>query len=398
MTRSLPPVTQLPMARSPQDPFAPPPELAALRDEAPLRPMIYPDGHEGWLATGHAEVRAVLADERLSNRTELVHHYNPMYAGIELPPASPGDMDHVDGAAHARLRKPVAGWFSVRRVRELTDRVEELAAEYLDAMVARRPPVDLVQAFAFPVPATIICEMLGVPYADRAEFKDNAAKTTGSAPPEAVAEAWQALLDYIGRLVAAKRADPGDDILSALTETDISDAEISGIGAFLLGAGLDTTANMLSLGTFALLRNPDQLAAWRADPNLTDSAVEELLRYLTPPHTGVRSALADVEIAGQVIKAGQTVTVSTAAANRDPRRFPDPDTLDLARRATGHLAFSHGIHQCLGQQLARIELRVAFPALLRQFPTLRLAVPAAEVRLRTGADDVYGVHELPVEW
>lgn len=171
-----------------------------------------------------------------------------------------------------------------------------------------------------------------------------------------------------------------------------------GSSLVLFAAGLDTTANMLSLGTFALLRNLDQLAALRADPGLTDGAVEELLRYLTVAKTFMRTALEDVELGGRTIEAGTTVVLSYHTANRDPERFADPDVLDLRRKYDGHLAFSHGIHQCLGQQLARVEMRVAFRALIDRFPTLRLAVPAEEVALRPETADIFGVKSLPVTW
>jgi cytochrome P450 len=220
---------------------------------------------------------------------------------------------------------------------------------------------------------------------------------TGMSEPEAMAAAWTALHEYLLGLVRAKRAHPGEDILSALCESDLTDDELAGTGAFLLGAGLDTTANMLGLGTFALLRHPDQLAALRSDPTIVDGAVEELLRYLTITHTGLRAALEDAEVEGQLIRAGESVTLSMQAANRDPAQYPDPDTLDLRRRATGHLTLGHGIHQCLGQQLARVEMRVAFPALLTRFPTLRLGCDPADVPLRNHSN-IYGVQHLPVAW
>ncbi|WP_219518187.1 cytochrome P450, partial [Nonomuraea ceibae] len=174
--------------------------------------------------------------------------------------------------------------------------------------------------------------------------------------------------------------------------------ELKGMALILLSAGFDTTANMIALGAFALLENPEQLAALRADPTLVEGAVEELLRYLSVAKTFMRVALEDVELGGHTIKAGSTVIVSINTANRDPERFPDPHKLDLRRQDGGHLAFSHGIHQCLGQQLARVELRVALPALLQRFPTLRLAVPAGEIPLRPEAADIYGVKSLPVTW
>ncbi|CAM5596373.1 Cytochrome P450 OS=Streptomyces rimosus subsp. rimosus (strain ATCC / DSM 40260 / JCM 4667 /NRRL 2234) OX=1265868 GN=SRIM_024830 PE=3 SV=1 [Streptomyces rimosus subsp. rimosus] len=201
----------------------------------------------------------------------------------------------------------------------------------------------------------------------------------------------------MGELVAAKRAEPTDDLLSDLTTSDLTEEELIGVGGVLLAAGLDTTANMLGLGTFALLSNPDQLDALRADPGLAGQTVEELLRYLSVADPIPRAALEDVEIEGRLVRAGETVTVSVQAANRDPLKFPDPDRFDIHRKATGHVSFGHGPHQCLGQQLARVEMTVAFPALFARFPTLRLAVPPQEVPLRDRAN-IYGVISLPVTW
>jgi cytochrome P450 len=387
-------ITTLPTLRHPDRPFDPPTELAGIRERHPLVRMTYPDGHDGWLATGYQAVRTILGDRRFSSRYELVHL--PLEgAPPELPPAPLGDLTGIDPPEHTRLRRLLVGYFTVRRMRALTERVEEITAAQLDAMERQGPPVDLVTAFAAPVPALVICELLGVPYADRDTFQRHVYTLTAMSGPEAMAAAWTALHEYLLGLVRAKRADPGDDILSALTESDLTDDELAGTGAFLLGAGLDTTANMLGLGTFALLRHPDQLTALRTDPGIIDSAVEELLRFLTITHTGIRAALEDVEVEGQLIRAGETVTLSMQAANRDPAQYPDPDTLDLRRRATGHLTLGHGIHQCLGQQLARVEMRVAFPALLTRFPTLRLDCDPADVPLRTESN-IYGVHHLPV--
>ncbi|ROS39218.1 cytochrome P450 [Amycolatopsis thermoflava] len=390
-------LASLPTARPAGCPFDPPAELGEIRAHRPLVRMSYPDGHRGWLVTGHAQARAVLGDSRFTSRYELMHYPLPGLDG-DIPPAPVGDLTGIDAPEHTRYRKLLAGKFTVRRMRQLTERVEEVAAEHLDAMAKHGPSADLVQAYARPVPAVLICELLGVPYSDREFFHTQvtALMTPQSTPDEQFA-AYGALQDYLRDLVRAKRAEPTDDVLGDLTTSDLTDEELSGIGTFLLGAGLDTTANMIALGAFALLRHPDQLAALRDDPALADSAVEELLRYLTIAHTGVRAALEDVELDGQVIRAGESVTIAANAANRDPERFPDPDTLDLRRHAAGHLAFGHGIHQCLGQQLARVEMRVAIPALFARFPTLRLAVPADEVPLRHDMS-IYGVHRLPVTW
>lgn len=388
----------LPLARPTGCPFDPPEELARLREQQPLRRMRYPDGHLGWLATGHSVVRAISADPRFSSRYELIHLPVPGTGITELPPAPVGDLTGIDPPEHTRYRRLLTGKFTVRRMRELTSRVEEITAEHLDAMERQGPPVDLVEVFAHPVPALMICELLGIPFADRETFRRHIAATTSvDSTVEEQYAAMAALQDYVRELVPAKRAAPTDDLLGDLTTTELTDDELAGIVSFLLGAGLDTITSMLGLGTFALLSHPEQAAALRADPGLADQTVEELLRYLTIAHTGIRAALEDVEVDGQLIRAGESVTLSMQAANRDPDRFADPDRLDLHRKATGHLAFGHGIHQCLGQQLARVELRVAFPALFTRFPTLRLAIPAEEVPLRDSMN-IYGLHRLPVAW
>ncbi|MFF5804371.1 cytochrome P450 [Streptomyces sp. NPDC012746] len=398
-TDSTEPVT-LPTRRAVGCPFDPPAGLAELRDERPLTRMAYPDGHVGWLATGYDTVRSIMGDSRFSSRYELMHYPFPGGPEGPLPPAPAGDMTGMDAPEHTRFRRLLMGKFTVRRMRRLTERVEEITAEHLDAMERRGPGTDLVEAFARPVPALMICELLGVPYADRERFQSYAHTAMSLAvTPEERYGAMVGLQDYMATLVAAKRADPSDDLLGDLArDSDLTDEELTGVGGFLLAAGLDTTTNMIAHGTFALLVNPAQAEALRTDPELAPQAVEELMRYLTIAHTSVKSALEDVELDGRLIEAGDTVTLSLEAANRDPERFPDhPDALDLHRKATGHLGLGHGIHQCLGQQLARVEMTVALPALLRRFPTLRLAVPAEEVPLRTDMN-IYGVHRLPVTW
>ncbi|WP_067170672.1 cytochrome P450 [Microtetraspora niveoalba] len=400
MGESLHTVTTLPTARQPGCPFDPPAELVDARRHGPISRYPFPDGHQGWLITGYDLVRSVLADSRFSSRKELMRHHPLIdYGDIEVPPAPPGEFLLMDEPQHSRYRKPLVGRFTVRRMRQLTERVEQITADHLDAMEKAGPPVDLVTAFAKPIPVIVICELLGVPYEDRGSFQDQIDSFLGGeGSEEEQIAAYTATQHYLAELVAAKRANPTDDVLSDLTDSDLTDEELRGISLILLAAGFDTTANMLALGTFALLRNPAQLAALRADPALTDRAVEELLRYLSVAKTFMRTALEDVELGGQTVEAGTTVIVSYNTANRDPERFADPHVLDLQRQDGGHLAFGHGIHQCLGQQLARVEMRVAFPALLNRFPTLRLAVPAEEVGLRPETADIYGVKSLPVAW
>jgi cytochrome P450 len=399
MGESIHTVTTLPTARQPGCPFDPPAELIDARRHGPISRYNFPGGGPGWLITGYDLVRSVLADSRFSSRKELMRHPFIDMTGMEIPPAPPGEFLLMDEPRHGRYRKPLVGKFTVRRMRQLTERVEQITADHLDAMEKAGPPADLVTAFAKPIPAIMICELLGVPYQDRGSFQEQIESfLSGEASDEEQLAGYLATQRYLAELVAAKRADPTDDVLSDLTDSDLTDEELTGISLLLLAAGFDTTANTLALGTFALLRNPAQLAALRADPTLADRAVEELLRYLSVAKTFMRTALEDVELGGQTIEAGSTVILSYSTANRDPERFADPHALDLRRRDGGHLAFGHGVHQCLGQELARVELRVAFPALVNRFPTLRLAVPAEEVGLRPETADIYGVRSLPVTW
>ncbi|MEV0049826.1 cytochrome P450 [Saccharopolyspora shandongensis] len=395
------PAVELPIERTPGCPFDPPAELTRIGAEAPLTPLAFPDGHEGWLATGHATVRRVLADPRFSARSELMHSPTLEYEGV-APPADPGVFLGMDAPEHIRYRKLLTGKFTVRRMTQLTERIEEVTAEHLDIMERHGGPIDLVTAFAQPIPATVICELLGVPYEDRERFQHDAATIFGAdtTTPEGQYEglkAYEALMAYVRGLVAAKRTEPTDDILSDLAGGDLTDDELTGIGGLLLAAGLDTTTNMIALGTFALLQHPDQWAALRTEPDLVNPAVEELMRYLTVVSVLARVALEDVELDGHLVKAGSTVVLAMAAANRDPAKFADPHTLDLRRGPVGHVGFGHGPHQCLGQQLARMEMRVAFPALAARFPGLRLAIPADDTPLREKAS-IYGVTELPVTW
>ncbi|MDA2807825.1 cytochrome P450 [Nocardiopsis suaedae] len=395
-TAPLPELPGMPTARPAGHPFDPPEELAGVR---PLARIPLADRTPGWLVTGFAAARAVTSDPRFSTRSELQRLVLPRFGMPDrMPPAPPGMFLQADPPEHTRYRRLLTGRFTVRRMRLLTERVERTVADHLDAMERAGGPADLVTAYAQPVPALVICEILGVPAEDHARF-NGAARTFND--PAATAEetdrAWQELYAYLRDLVAAKRSAPTDDILSELTDSDLTEEELVNVATLLLAAGLDTTANMIALGTFALLLHPDQLAVMRDEPAAVDKGVEELMRYLSIPHTGQRAALEDVELEGHTIKEGDTVAVSLAAANRDPERFPDPDRLDLRRDAPGHLSFGHGVHQCLGQQLARVEMRAAFPALLRRLPDLRLAVPPEEVPLRSEAD-IYGVEALPVTW
>jgi cytochrome P450 len=374
-------------------PFDPPPSIQEWARTRPISPLRYPDGSSGWLVTGYAAARQVLSDPRFSSRLDVA--LSPI-RGLQQG-GLPGAFLFMDPPDHTRYRKLLTGQFTVRRMRLLEPMIAARIDEVLSSLTS---PADLVRGFALPVASGVICDLLGVPYSGHEAFEQ---QTHDMVDPERSEDernaAGGAMYVMLAELVRAKRAQPADDLLSGLvTESDLSDEEVTGIALMLLFAGHETTANMLALGTFALLEHPSQLAALRSSPELVDGAVEELLRYLSIVQYEVnRGALEDVEVAGQLIHAGESLLVSLPMANRDPSRFPSPDELDVTRAPGGHLAFGHGVHQCLGQQLARIELRLGFTALLARFPRLRLAIPAAEVPLNAGRG-IYGVAELPVTW
>ncbi|GGV66716.1 cytochrome P450 [Streptomyces longisporoflavus] len=403
MSRTVPVPHGLPVERD-AGPFDPPRRITELRESRPVSPLIFPDGHEGWLVTGYDEVRRLMADTRFSSRQDI----GPLHMPYEMPgmppvtepsPQEPGLFIGMDPPDHTRLRRMLTGAFTVKRMKMLEEHINDIAERQLDEMARLTPPVDLMKEFALPVPSLVICELLGVPYADRKTFQANSTKFLEKdiSLDEKIA-AFTGLTTYLSELVTSKRAAPEEDILSDLARNDdLSIEELTGIGFLLLIAGHETTANMLGLGTFALLEHPGRLAELRADPELLPEAVEELLRHLSVVDILYRYATEDIELGGETIGKGSTVLVSLLAANRDPRRFDDPDTLDVHRAARGQLAFGHGVHQCLGQQLARIEMRAGFAGLLRRFPTLELAIPAREVKLKTNMN-IYGVHALPVTW
>lgn len=386
-------------------PFDPPP---GLRGEGAVRPFRLLNGARAWLVTGFEEARTVLSDARFS--ADKVRHRDATspqphkVAEMEAAVAEREDglFVFMDPPEHTRLRRLLTGQFTVRRMRELESRVTEIAVEHIEAMRAAGTDADLVPAFALPLPSLVICELLGVDHADRAEFQERTAVgLNANSTPEEQAAARAELYAFMRRLVAGKRSNPADDLLSGLihdADPPLTDAQLVDVALVLLNAGHETTANMLGLGTFALLEHPDQLAALRADPGLIDNTVEELLRFLSIIQLGVsRVTTAPVTLGGVDIPAGATVVIATPEVNRDPRHWPDPDAFDLRRSRTPHLAFGHGVHQCLGQQLARIEMRAGLGELISRLPNLRLAVPAEQVPVR---DEmlIFGVHSLPVTW
>ncbi|WP_306750206.1 cytochrome P450 [Saccharothrix yanglingensis] len=381
-----------------RDGFAPAAELAAARDEDGVRLFETPIGDRVWLVTRVADVRRVLGDPaRFGNSARHLVPGAPALSDEELARVRPGNVLGYDPPEHTRLRRLLAPGFTARRVRLLEPRVHEIVHDHLDAMADAGPPADLVPAFALPVPSLVICELLGVPYAERAEFQQRAADFFDvSLTPEQRMDVALRSRAYLAGLVDRARVDPGDDLLGVLVRAgELDGDELVGVADLLLLAGHETTANMLGLGVHALLRHPDQLRLLRERPELVDGAVEELLRWLTVVHTGVpRVVTADVELGGRELAEGDLVVCSLPAANRDPDLLPDADELDLTRRPTGHVAFGHGAHHCLGAPLARLEMRAALPALLRRFPDLR---PAGEPEFRP-RQVVYGLSSLPVTW
>jgi cytochrome P450 len=382
-------------------PFDPPEDYRKLRDSEPVSRLAMPDGTTGWLATSYEAVRFVMSDPRFSSNPMTITSPLRVVAPEERMEPPKGMFVLADAPEHGRYRKLLTGQFTVRRMRSLEPRIEQMVIDHLDAMENAGTSADLVSAFALPIPSLVICELLGVPYEEREEFQHRSAQLLRVDLPIAeVRAAANEMRSYVRGLVVAKRADPGDDMLSGLTRADdtLTDDEITEMGVLLLIAGHETTANMLGLGTFLLLQHPDQLAAIRQDPTLINSAVEELLRYLSVVQFGTaRGVLEDVEYGDIVFRAGETVVCSLASANRDPSKFNDPEALDVTRSHSAHVAFGHGIHQCLGQQLSRIEMRIAFRGLFARLPGLRLDVEPSEVQMRH-TSIVYGVQALPVSW
>lgn len=382
-------------------PFSPPAELGAAREHEPMRRMRYPDGHVGWLVTSHVLARQVLADPRFSARSDLkrVPVLRPGADPFFGAPALPGWILDLDAPEHTRIRRELTGKFTARRMREMRPFIDRTVHRLLDEMAVAGPPADLIEDFTLPLSTQTICELLGIPYAERAFFQRESKVlfSLGSSAEDATAA-----MDRLYALVREVIKTTGErgGLLRALTDGGVLDfEEIAGIGVMMLTGGHGSTSSAMTLGAYALLSHPEQLAKFTANPALVDNAVDELLRYATIFHFGVpRAALEDFEFAGRSVKAGEAVTVSLSAANRDPSWFADePDELDIERRTSGHLAFGHGIHQCTGQSLVRIEMRAALSALFSRFAELRLAAPS-EITVITDTSPVYGLRDLPVTW
>ncbi|MEV1011958.1 cytochrome P450 [Streptomyces sp. NPDC049881] len=400
MTRSVPAACPYPF-REPTA-LALEPEYARLREHEPLSRITLPYGGDAWLAVRHEDVRTVLSDPRFS-RAALLDRDVPRTSPRRLTDAT---LHTVDPPEHNRLRRLVSAAFSPRQIDRLARHAQHVTDRLLDEAEEKGPPADLVAGLAAPLPVAVICEMLGVPLADRDRFTGwiDVALATSAFSSDEIHAAFTRLKEYLAELVAARRREPSDDLLGSLVEARdregrLSEDELVVLGVTLLYAGLETTSNHIGNFIYLLLTHPGQLAALRADPGLLDRAVEELLRF-TPIVTSAgftRIAREDVELGGVLVRAGEAVMVQIDAANRDGRVFERPDELDLTRRPNPHLAFGFGPHFCVAAQLAKAELRVAVGTLLRRFPGLRLAEDVSRLTWRRGRM-VRGLDRLPVTW
>ncbi|MEQ0558294.1 cytochrome P450 [Amycolatopsis sp. NEAU-NG30] len=390
-----------PGVRDSRCPFDLPPEYEAWRLGDGLQRVRMWNGRTAWVVSRYEDVKKILADPRFSADPARYPQLSP--AGMPPVPAFP----RMDDPGHARLRLMLTKDFTVKRTEAMRPRIREIVDRFLEQMIAEGSPADLVQAYALPIPSLVISLLLGVPYEDHEYFQQNSLVINqAQATPEEKTAASASLFGFLMELVARKEREPGDDLLSRLyaervVTGELKREELAMNGMILLFAGHETTANMISLGTLTLLEHPEQAARIREtdDPKVVAGAVEELLRYLAIAQDMIwRAATEDLTIGGQEIKEGDILTVNLPAANRDPAFLPDTgDVFDIGRSVRGHIAFGHGIHQCLGQNLARVELMEALPALLRRLPDLRLAVPLEDVKFRHDMS-AFGVHELPVTW
>jgi cytochrome P450 len=389
-----------PGQRSGRCPLDPPVEYAQWLDEAgPVRAVWR--GRPMWIVSRYSDVRAALSDPRVSADDRTPGFPIPATLGSQAPQS----FIRMDDPEHAQIRRTLTGEFTVKRMRGLQPGIQETVDRFLDQMIDQGAPADLVRDFALPIPSAVISRMLGVPYAEHEFFQSHSATIVSATATDADRQAAsQALFGYLLELVERKERDPGEDLISRQLERvaagEIGRETVVVNAVALLVAGHETTANMIALGTLALLERPAQADRLRndEDPGLVANAVEELLRYLTIPQDAVyRVAAEDLTIGDQLIRAGEAMVMNLPAANRDAAFTEGPNAVDLDRDVRGHLAFGYGTHQCLGQALARVELQIALPTLLRRLPNLQVTVPIEQLAFRNGTL-TYGVRELPVTW
>ncbi|MEU9122245.1 cytochrome P450 [Streptomyces sp. NPDC048506] len=382
-------------------PYHPPAGYQPLREAGPLAHVTFYDGRKVWAVTSHAEARTLLSDARLSADRQNPAFPIPFerFAAIRRVRTP---LIGVDDPEHNTQRRMLIPSFSTKRIAALRPEIQRIVDELLDRMLAQGPPAELVSAFALPVPSMVICSLLGIPYTDHEFFEEASRRLLRGSTADEADAARLTLEEYLTGLIARKEQHPGDGLLDELIQDrlragDLEHEELVRLAMVLLVAGHETTANMISLGAFTLLEHPEQLAQLKADEGLMPAAVEELLRFLSIADGMLRVAKEDIEIGGQVIRADDGVLFPTSLINRDDTTYPAPDRLDLNRSARHHVSFGFGIHQCLGQNLARAELEIALRSLFARIPDLRLAVPAAEIPFKPG-DTLQGMIELPLAW
>lgn len=403
-------IPEYPMARAAGCPFAPPPDVMALAEVKPLSRVRIWDGSTPWLITGYEQCRELFSDSRVSvdDRIPGFPHWNAgMLSTVHKRPRS---VFTADGEEHTRFRRMLSKPFTFKRVEGLRSSIQKITDDHIEAMLSGPQPADIVTGIALPVPSLVISQLLGVPYEDAEMFQHHAnVGLARYATGEDTVKGAMSLHKYLCQLVEAKMESPAPnsapDAVSDLAERvksgELSVKEAAQLGTGLLIAGHETTANMIGLGVLALLVNPDQATVLRDadEPKIVANAVEELLRYLSIIQNGQRRvAVEDIQIAGEVIRAGEGIIIDLAPANWDPDAFTEPDRLYLHRSgADRNVAFGYGRHQCVGQQLARAELQIVLRTLVRRIPTLTLAVPIEDIPLKHDRL-AYGVYELPVTW
>ncbi|MFJ2769301.1 cytochrome P450 [Streptomyces sp. NPDC087300] len=392
----------------PQDrtcPYHPPTAYEPLTEDRPLSRVTLFDGRSVWLVTGHSTARAMLADPRLSSDRESTA-FPSLTERFARTRTKRVALIGVDDPLHNAQRRMLIPSFSVKRINGLRPRIQETVDRLLDDMIEKGSPAELVNAFALPVPSMVICALLGVPYEDHDFFEEQSRRLLRGPRAEDTEDARDQLESYFHALIATKRRTPGDGLLDELIERQRAegtpdDEELVSLATILLIAGHETTANMLSLGTFTLLSHPERFeelrAGLHAEPPLMPAAVEELLRFLSIADGMLRVAKEDIEVENGTVRAGDGVIFSTSLINRDTEAFETPEELDWHRTNRHHLAFGFGVHQCLGQNLARAELEIALRTLFDRLPDLRLAVPADQIPFKPG-DTIQGMIELPVAW
>jgi cytochrome P450 len=388
----------IPLPRDPRCPLHPPAEFDAWRNADGLQRVMW-HGQQFWVVSRHSDIRQALTDPRVSADFST---FEQEYDGdVEVPLV----FARMDDPEHNRLRRMMTSDFTARRIAAMRPHIQELVDGFLQTMVEKGAPADLVRDFALPIPSMVICRLLGVPYADHEFFEVNSAKSLDmSSTEEERIAASGAVYEYIGQLLRRKRSEPGDDLITRLAarveQGECSHATAAMTGFIMLQAGHETTASMIALGALTLLQHPEAFERLSAtdDPEVIANAVDELMRYLSIVHSLIeRKAREDLAIGGQQIRAGDLLLMNIPAGNWDPEFTDDPDVFDIDRNSRGHVAFGYGVHQCIGINLARAELQIALSTLVHRLPGLQLAVPPEQLEFKSD-HAIYGIRELPVTW